>query len=581
MTTALDAIKRLFREGRRSEAIAACDAHCRQHPTDLAARKLGATMRAMVGDHAGARSQLRALRDAGLADADVLFNLAASERELNDLPAAERAFAAFTTAHPNDAAGWAGLAECLHQLGRADEGLRAADRAVALDAGSLQGWTNRGHCLQRLGRHDEAIAAYERANRIQPTVEAWFDTARCLLARDRPRDALDAYAQAIRLAPDLARLRIERGDLLQRLGRLQDAVADYREALRVAPADDEILKKATMCLLQAGQGEQAVALCRELLRRDPSLVNARLGAEWVLSQLVPLWHVPMMNEAERNRAYHDGLAKVVRNDRTVFEIGTGSGLLAMMAARLGAARVVTCEAVPLVAETARRIVADNRLQDRVTVLAKPSQAVQPGTDLPAPADVLVHEVFSSELLGEHVLAAIEDAKARLLKPGGIVLPRAASLVIALVGGDALGGYLHAGEAFGFDLRAFNAVRPRKVPIHREDLAPELMSEPVEAFRFDFAGAATFPAERRTLRLPVTAGGTCHGVIQWIRIDVADGVMYENHPARPRRVANWQPTVYAFDAPVRLPTGTVVTVAAMHDRTRPWFERVPDGGGPER
>ena len=50
--------------------------------------------------------------------------------------------------------------------------------------------------------------------------------------------------------------------------------------------------------------------------------------------------------------------------------------------------------------------------------------------MPQRADVLLHELFSSELLGEHVLPVIEDAKARLLKPGGKVLPCSASIMIA-------------------------------------------------------------------------------------------------------------------------------------------------------
>ena len=108
------------------------------------------------------------------------------------------------------------------------------------------------------------------------------------------------------------------------------------------------------------------------MKADPGNLTARLGAEWLLSQVVPLWHVPMMNEHERNEAFHQGLQSAAPG-KTVFEIGTGSGLVAMMAARSGARHVFTCEAVPLVADTAARIVARNGYADRVTVLSKPSR----------------------------------------------------------------------------------------------------------------------------------------------------------------------------------------------------------------
>jgi tetratricopeptide (TPR) repeat protein len=567
----IDALKKAFREGRRAEAIAACEAICRADPGDREVKRLCATMHAVVQDYPRALELLHELREAGHGDADVLFNIAMCERESRHFDAAQTWFRRYTETYPDDSSGWASLGECLFQLQRYADGLRASERAIALDDASLPAWANRGNCQKGLGQFDAALASYQRANQIQPTAECWFDAGRIHLETDRPADALDCLSQAIRLAPDAAPPRSARGDAYQRLGRMQDAVADYRKALELAPGDDETLKKASLCLLQAGQGAQALDLCRAVLRAAPDSLTARLGAEWVLSQLVPIWHVPMMNERERNQAYADGLRSVVTPDTRVFEIGTGSGLLAMMAARLGARQVVTCEAVPLIAQTATRIIERNGYADRVSVIARPSQAVRLGADLPERADLLVHEIFSSELLGEHVLPAIEDAKARLLAPGGEILPSAASIMVALVGGEALGRYLHMGEAFGFDLREFNAIQPKKVPLYREDLAPVMLSDDVEAFRFDFRNASTFPAERRTLALRVGTGGTCHGVIQWIRVELGAGITFENHPARHRPVANWQCTVYAFAEPVRLDAGAVVSVAAMHDRSRPWFD----------
>ena len=579
MTRSIDALKKTFRDGRRAEAIAECEAWCRENPGHREAKKLCATMHAVMQDHRRALQLLRELHASHPRDADVLFNIGACERESGDVAAAARSFRSYVEAFPNDADGWASLAECHHQLKSFAEGLRCADRAIKLNGASLQAWTNRAHCQRALGQFDAALSSYERANRIQSTVEGWYSAAQCQMEVDRPSGAIDALNQAIRLAPDLARLRLARGDAHQRLGRAAEAAADFAQAARLSPADDETLRKATLALLQAGQGEQAVRLCRELLQAEPGRVSARLGAEWVLAQLVPLWHVPMMNEQERNQAYHDGLARTVGPGTAVFEIGTGSGLLAMMAARLGARFVHTCEAVPLIAQTAARIVARNGFAQKITVLSKPSHTVALGSDLPARADLLVHEIFSSELLGEAVLPSIEDAKARLLAPGGRVLPAAASLRIALVGGEPLGRHLHVDAAFGFDLREFNTIFPKKVPLHREDLSPVLMSEAVDAFRFDFQNVATFPAERRTIALTVQVDGVCHGIIQWLRIEVAEGVVFENHPARHRAVANWQPTVYSFEEPLHVRPGDTVVVNAMHDRSRPWFERVQAGATP--
>jgi tetratricopeptide (TPR) repeat protein len=402
--------------------------------------------------------------------------------------------------------------------------------------------------------------------------DGWAGLAECQSAIGQTEKAVASFTRAIELAPNAAELRIHRGDAHDQLGKLEEAAADYKSALVFAPGSDEALKKATLCLLQLNRGEEGIQLCRDVLKVNPDSLTAKLGGEWLLSQIVPIWHGQMMNDEERNTAYYEGLRAAVTPEKTVFEIGTGSGLLAMMAAKLGAKKIVTCEAVRLVADTARKIIERNKYQDKITVLAKPSTSVQLGRDLPAQADILVHEVFSSELLGEHVLSSIEDAKARLLKPGGEILPSSASIMIALVGGDDLGKELHVEEAFGFDLRPFNAIQSKKRPIHREDLQRVLLSGDVEAFRFDFQNQSAFPPEKKRIDIAVTKGALCYGVIQWIRFDFGHGVVYENHPSKLRKVANWQHTVYRFDQPLLLAEGASVSIGAWHDRSRPWFER---------
>lgn len=574
MKTSIDAAKQKFKEGRHAEAIADCEALCRQEPADHEARRLCAMMNALAGSHGRALELLQQVRNPDREDPDILFNIGLCERELKNFQGAEQFFRIYTDRFPAGPEGWASRAECKFQLGEFDEGIKLAERAVKLDASSLAGWTVRGNCQRSAGQFENALASYKSANQIQPSGETCLNAGLVFVATNRPAEAIDSFTQGIRLAPNVAKLRVARGDTFHGVGKIQEAAADYKAALALAPDDDETLKKATLCLLEMGQGDQALDLCRDILKNHPGNLTAKLGAEWVLSQLVPLWHVPMMNEPERNQAYYDGLASVVTPDKLVFEIGTGSGLLAMMAAKLGAKKVVTCEAVGLVARTAAKIIQRNQFQGQVTVVAKPSHAVQLGQDLPAQADILVHEIFSSELLGEHVLPAIEDAKRRLLKPGGVVMPACASIMIALVGGDELARNVYADNSFGFDVRDFNAIYPKKRPLYREDLQPVLMSEPVEAFRFDFCQDSSYPAERKRIDIAATQAGPCYGIIQWIRIDMAEGVRFENLPSGRRAVASWQQTTYGFDEPIELEKGSVIAVNAAHDRSRPWFELAP-------
>ena len=293
----------------------------------------------------------------------------------------------------------------------------------------------------------------------------------------------------------------------------------------------------------------------------------------MLSEMIPAWHLPMMNEWDRNNAYYLGMQSAIAPEKSVLEIGTGSGLLSMMAAKLGARTVVTCEAVSLIAETARTIVERNKYQDRIRVLSKTSFEIELGKDLPEKADILIHEIFSSELIAEHVLPAIEDAKRRLLKPDARILPAAASIMIALVGGDDLAKYLYVKARFGFDLHPDNAIAPRNIPFYREDVNAKLLSDDIEAFRFDFMNESSFPRQDKTLEIVSTEEGLCYGVIQWIRMEFNEQVTFENHPSQNKSVSNWQRTVFCFDEPIHVKPGSVVSVSAAHDRSAPWFDLV--------
>ena len=56
----------------------------------------------------------------------------------------------------------------------------------------------------------------------------------------------------------------------------------------------------------------------------------------------------------------------------MLDIGTGSGLLAMMACAAGAGNVTACECFSPVARCAAQCIADNGLEESITLVAKAS-----------------------------------------------------------------------------------------------------------------------------------------------------------------------------------------------------------------
>ena len=106
--------------------------------------------------------------------------------------------------------------------------------------------------------------------------------------------------------------------------------------------------------------------------------------------MVPFWHIPMLNDRRRNDAFERAIRAAIEKagkDALVLDIGTGSGLLSMMAARAGARKIVTCERVPVIAETAERIVAANGYDRQINVVNKGSNELVVGRDIPSRADM--------------------------------------------------------------------------------------------------------------------------------------------------------------------------------------------------
>jgi len=149
---------------------------------------------------------------------------------------------------------------------------------------------------------------------------------------------------------------------------------------------------------------------------DADRVSARGWAD-------PVEHARMLHDDRRTSDYIAALRGAVRPDDVVLDIGTGSGVLAIAAARAGARRVYAVEASDI-ADVAEHVFARNGVQDRVTLIRGWSRQIE----LPEPADLLVAELIGNEPLEEEILETTLDARRRLLKPGARLIPHTLELL---------------------------------------------------------------------------------------------------------------------------------------------------------
>jgi len=311
-----------------------------------------------------------------------------------------------------------------------------------------------------------------------------------------------------------------------------------------------------------GLKEGAADLAARALALAPDDAEVRAIAREILSADVPAWHFVIVRDEPRNNAYEEALRRAVTPASRVLEIGTGTGLLAMMAARAGAAHVFTCEMEPAVALAARDVIARNGLSDRITVLSKRSTDVNP-SELGGPADILVSETVSNDMLAEDPLPPLRDAIARLVKPGGLVIPARGQVRVALAHEGRMESR-RIGVISGFDLSPFNRLASPYYQVVVGSPHLQLRSEAADLFDFDFASGGPWP-ERRS-RVEVTAhGGPINGIVQWIALDMDASGRYENRPG-PKATSSWAALFHPFPTAIESRPGQTWSVSARHDGT---------------
>ena len=410
-----------------------------------------------------------------------------------------------------------------------------------------------------LRQHLKQFPADGSANHLLGSI--YYRQGRLIEARDHEARACSAPGATAEMFNNL-------GAFQKALGDDRGAVASYQRALALDPNYVETLNNLGVIYRAQGNTRKAIETLRRAVALKPDLAEAQKNLRNAYNDIIPAWHFAMVNDNPRNDAYQAAVSRAVPGKR-VLDIGTGSGLLAMMAARAGAKSVTTCEATEVIAERACDIIALNGLADRINVIAKHSTALSAGRELQERAELLITETFSSDLLSEGILSTVEHAHRYLLAPDAVIIPRIASAQAYLAGGAEIEAMLFAGPSNGFDLSPFNEFAPTLLAASMNSVVHDVLSADFELFSFDLR-SKLFGMDTRPLTIPVTKSGAAAAVVQWIRLDL-DGISrYENRPSSgPEAESHWTHILYRFPRPVAVQVGQTVRLLAGHNREQIW------------
>lgn len=123
--------------------------------------------------------------------------------------------------------------------------------------------------------------------------------------------------------------------------------------------------------------------------------------------------------------YRAALRDLVRPGDRVLDLGSGTGLLGLLACDAGAGHVIAVESGPI-AEVLARIVETNGYADRIEVV----QGRSTDLTLDRRVDVLVGDQLGGFAYSSGVFRFYADAAERLLEPGGVAIPAGIDLLLA-------------------------------------------------------------------------------------------------------------------------------------------------------
>ncbi|KAJ8670527.1 hypothetical protein QAD02_001786 [Eretmocerus hayati] len=330
----------------------------------------------------------------------------------------------------------------------------------------------------------------------------------------------------------------------------------------------------------------------------------------------------MLHDHERNHKYYLALKAAIDKKHEageqahVLDIGTGTGLLSMMAAKCGADIITACETFRPMAECAKKIIEKNKLEKQIQLIYKRSTKIvingfspllTDADDLPRKANILVTEVFDTELIGEGALSTFKHALDFLLEDDPVVVPSCGTIWVQIVDSPTVRNWnrvnpvnsVTSGETLievpevaqsCSGASAVHDIQLSQLP--QDSFTP--LTDPIPIFKFDWTGSSSLDYnEHVVLPIKTLTEGTAHAVFMWWHLDmdmdskiqlscapvwahpdvqkeIKDGKPYKELADKIPWRDHWMQAVYYFPNDLNVTPSEEVLLVASHDEYSFWY-----------
>ncbi|KAM9375966.1 protein arginine N-methyltransferase 7 isoform 2-T2 [Pholidichthys leucotaenia] len=313
-------------------------------------------------------------------------------------------------------------------------------------------------------------------------------------------------------------------------------------------------------------------------------------------------YADMLHDHDRNQKYYEGIRAAVarvkaRGEKViVLDIGTGTGLLSMMAVTAGADFCYAVEVFKPMAETAQSIVEKNGFADKIKIINKHSTDVTVGADgdMPVKANILITELFDTELIGEGALPSYEHAHRNLVQARCEAVPHRATVYAQLVESELLwswaqlqpvevdGAWLLPPPAVGRCAGAHSVCDIQLSQVSPGSFTP--LGPVCAMFSVDFSKPVSSAFQSHSSRFAAQSGGGAQVVLSWWDLDMdpsgtimctmAPSWTYQQPEMAPWR-DHWMQSVYFLPAGSHVTEGEQLSLTVCHDDYSLWYSLQSD------
>jgi len=260
------------------------------------------------------------------------------------------------------------------------------------------------------------------------------------------------------------------------------------------------------------------------------------------------YHRTLIADHVRNAAIYAALKHaIVPGETVVADIGAGTGLIGMMAAGLGAREVYLYECAGVV-EAAHAAIERNRLANCHLMSCHSTEMLDPPR-----VDLVVSETLGNYALEENIIATLNDARARFLKPGGRVIPERVHQFMAPVTEGRFHGELCAWDDVGYGLDLSRCKLMSLNNVYVRTIEPAALADPSgRVWDVVDLGRSQKSTRKGEASWTFDAPTLVFGVCVWWEAELGGGISLSTAPGSD--ATHWEQLYFPVVDPMKVPAG---------------------------